>query len=44
MEELTGLSKQDIVKDLEGIIFRNPDKSIGLDIEKGVYETADEYL
>lgn len=44
MEELTGIPKEDIVKDLEGIIFRNPDKSIGLAIEAGVYETVDEYL
>ncbi len=44
MSDLTGLSKEEIVKDLEGIIFRNTDKSIGLEIDQGIYETADEYL
>lgn len=44
MESLTGYDKEKIVSELEGIIFRNPKKSTGTDIESGVYETADEYL
>jgi N12 class adenine-specific DNA methylase len=41
IESLTGLSEEQIIKDLEGIIFRNP-----ITTNDGVirYETADEYL
>ena len=42
MQSLTGLSEEQIVKDLEGVIFRNPEK-IGSE-GKPHYETADEYL
>ncbi|MFA7462920.1 MAG: N-6 DNA methylase, partial [Anaerovoracaceae bacterium] len=42
MQSLTGLSEEQIVKDLEGVIFRNPEK-IGNE-GKPHYETADEYL
>jgi len=42
MQSLTGLSEEQLVKDLEGVIFRNPDHFE----DDGViqYETADAYL
>lgn len=42
MQNLTGLSEEQIFKDLEGVIFRNPEKT-GSE-GKPHYETADEYL
>ena len=42
MQSLTGLSEEQIVKDLEGVIFRNPEKPDANG--KPRYETADEYL
>jgi N12 class adenine-specific DNA methylase len=42
MQSLTGLSEEQIVKDLEGVIFRNPEKPDG--DGKPRHETADEYL
>lgn len=42
MQSLTGLSEEQIVKDLEGVIFRNPEKT-GSE-GKPHYEAADEYL
>jgi len=42
MQSLTGLSEEQIVKDLEGLIFRNPEKPDANG--KPRYETADEYL
>jgi len=42
MQSLTGLSEEQLIKDLEGVIFRNPEK---LDSEgKPVFETSDAYL
>lgn len=42
MQSLTGLSEEQLVQDLEGVIFRNPDRLE----DDGVirYETADAYL
>lgn len=42
MAKLTGKSEDDIVNELEGIIFRNPEKYE--ENEDAHYETADEYL
>lgn len=42
MQSLTGLSEEQIVKDLEGVVFRNPEKPDANG--KAHYETADEYL
>jgi N12 class adenine-specific DNA methylase len=42
MQSLTGLPEEQLVKDLEGVVFRNPEK---LDSEgKPMFETADAYL
>ncbi|KUO71737.1 MAG: helicase [Clostridia bacterium BRH_c25] len=42
MKGLTGLSEEQLINDLEGVVFRNPDK---LDSEgKPILETADAYL
>jgi N12 class adenine-specific DNA methylase len=42
MQSLTGLSEEQLGKDLQGVIFRNPEK---LDSEgKPIFETADAYL
>lgn len=42
MQSLTGLSEEQLIKDLEGVIFRNPEK---LDSEgKPIFETSDAYL
>ncbi len=42
MQNLTGLSKEQLVKDLEGVAFRNPTNYNNDGIIQ--YETADEYL
>ncbi|WP_418792575.1 N-6 DNA methylase [Phosphitispora sp. TUW77] len=42
MQSLTGLSEEQIVKDMEGVIFRSPEKPN--DDGKPRFETADEYL
>ena len=42
MQSLTGLSEPEIAKDLEGVVFQNPEKP-GED-GRPRYETADEYL
>lgn len=42
MQSLTGLSGEQIVKELEGVIFRNPEKTGSEDNPH--YETADAYL
>lgn len=42
MQSLTGLAEEHLVQDLEGVVFRNPEK---LDREgKPMFETADAYL
>lgn len=42
MQSLTGLSHEQLEQDLQGVVFRNPEKP---DSEgKPIYETADEYL
>ena len=42
MQSLTGLSEEQIIKDLQGVIFRNPINANNDGIVR--YETADEYL
>jgi N12 class adenine-specific DNA methylase len=42
MQSLTGLSEEQLIKDLEGVIFRNPEKSNSEG--KPIFETADAYL